>query len=222
MKMRCDYDRLIRKGMIPVLLLATVGCSKGERDTRRPGSKNTVNTTESFETSCISVGYEYWEASKYVLPYPVGKTYKTNRTHCSTRSHAPGEPDQYALDFGMGIGTIVTAAREGRVVFVEESGEPGEFPNNLVVIEHDDGTFAQYMHLDYQGAFVKVGQSVSQGDEIALSGDTGPAGYPHLHFVVTKNDSFEYPYKSIPTTFKNTKPNQQSLEPYTDYPAYPY
>jgi murein DD-endopeptidase MepM/ murein hydrolase activator NlpD len=121
----------------------------------------------------------------------------------------------------MPIGTYITAARAGTVVHVEESGTDGHFPNNLVVIRHPDYTFAQYMHLTQNGALVNIGDEVKQGAIIGRSGSTGLAGYPHLHFIITRDD-WQYPYTGIPFNFKNTRPNPRSLEMGTDYPAYSY
>ena len=145
-----------------------------------------------------------------------------NLGHCGGSYHSAGQPDQYAIDFNMTIGTTITASREGQVVYVEESGQDGGFPYNLVIISHSDGTFAQYMHLTKDGAAVAIGQRVAQGDVIGYSGNTGLAGYPHLHFVATKKGSFRYPYESFPTTFKNTLPNERSLLSGVQYPAYAY
>ncbi|WP_273566376.1 M23 family metallopeptidase [Maribacter halichondriae] len=200
-------------------------CTKSDRDTRRPGSKNTVESlAESGGTDirCNNVRYEDWKTSEYVLPYAVGETYRTNLTNCTSSYHAPGMPDQFAIDFAMPIGTEITAARPGQVFHIEESGIDGGFPNNLAIIAHSDGTFAAYMHLTENGALAEVGSFILQGDIIGLSGNTGLAGYPHLHFVVIKEKPLEFPYTSVPVTFKNTLDNERSLLPYTDYPAYPY
>ena len=102
------------------------------------------------------------------------------------------------------------------------SGRDGGFPNNKIVIKHDDGTFAQYMHLTQNGALVEIGEEISQGDLIGSSGNTGLAGFPHLHFVLTKPGSYKYPYKSMPTTFLNTLANERSLAAGIEYPAYEY
>ena len=169
---------------------------------------------------CPDTEYDAWKTSKYVLPYPVGKSYIVTLSHCSGSYHSEGQPDQYAIDFSMEIGTLITAARAGRVVSVEESGVDGGFPNNLVVVKHEDNTYAAYMHLTENGALVRPGEEVVQGDAIGLSGNTGLAGFPHLHFVVTENVG--YPYVSIPTTFSNTLSNERSLARTVNYPAYEF
>lgn len=171
---------------------------------------------------CPGAGYPDWRSSDYVLPYPVGKSYGVDLSKGSGSYHSVGEPDQFAIDFAMTIGETITASRAGTVVFVEESGADGGFPNNLVIVRHNNNTYGQYMHLTRGGALVEVGQEVEPGDELGLSGATGLAGYPHLHFVVTSGGSFEYPYTSIPVTFRNTFANEHSLASGVVYPASEY
>ena len=173
------------------------------------------------EIGCPSGIYPDWQTSKYVLPYPIGASYRVNLSHCTSSYHAEGEPDEYAIDFAMGIGTLITAARGGTVVHVVESGLDGSFPNNIVVVRHANNSYGQYMHLTIDGAIVEVGDTVKQGDEIGYSGATGLAGYPHLHFIVTQG-GWEYPYNGIPYNFKNTAPNPRSLESNMTYKADPY
>ncbi len=172
-------------------------------------------------SGCPGVEYPDWKTSPYVLPYPVGKTYKVDLSNCSGSFHGEGKPDQFAIDFNMRIGTQITAARPGRVVYVQENGYDGAFPNNLVVVDHGDDTYAEYMHLTRNGAQVEPGDSVKQGDKIGLSGATGLAGYPHLHFVVVKG-GWTWPYTSIPVTFKNTASNRRGLASGYEYKAFRY
>ncbi|MEZ4377405.1 MAG: M23 family metallopeptidase [Gemmatimonadales bacterium] len=164
----------------------------------------------STEGGCPGATYPDWQTSPYVLPIAVGQSVKIDLSNCSGSYHSLGEPDAYAIDFKMAIGTRVVAARGGTVVYVQESGNDGGFPNNLVAVNHGDGTYGQYMHLTRDGAEVTVGTRVEPGDLIGYSGNTGLAGYPHLHFVVTIG-GFGYPYESIPVTFRNTSPNPFSL-----------
>ena len=55
---------------------------------------------------------------------------------------------------------------------------------NYVIIKHADSTFADYHHLKSGGARVKIGDEVTTGQPIGLSGHTGFASKPHLHFMV--------------------------------------
>ncbi|MFJ4850389.1 MULTISPECIES: M23 family metallopeptidase [unclassified Streptomyces] len=80
------------------------------------------------------------------------------------------------VDFQAAIGTPVHAAGAGTVV---EAGWGGSYGNN-VVIRHADGMYTQYGHLS--SIAVSVGQAVSAGTRIGLSGATGNVTGPHLHF----------------------------------------
>ncbi len=108
-------------------------------------------------------------------------------------SHAD-PPNRYALDFAAPISTPVMAARGGTVMQVESdfaqaglSQEEYGGRANFVRILHDDGTMALYAHLQQDGALVRVGQRIRQGQQIGLSGNTGFTSGPHLHFAVQVN-----------------------------------
>ncbi|MFA5052504.1 MAG: peptidoglycan DD-metalloendopeptidase family protein [Parcubacteria group bacterium] len=83
-------------------------------------------------------------------------------------------------DYGMPIGTPIIAAASGRILAVGNNGnyQYGKY----IVIKHDDNFFTLYAHLSQQS--VSVGQSVTQGEIIGYSGNTGYATGPHLHFGV--------------------------------------
>lgn len=171
--------------------------------------------------NCPDVEFPNWESSNYVLPYSVGSSFNIGLSSCTSSYHGVGQPDQFAIDFNMQVGSTIVASRSGTVLYVEESGNDYSFPNNKIVIGHNDGTFDQYMHLTKNGAFVTLGENIEQGTPIGLSGATGLAGYPHLHFVVTIG-LWEYPYESTPITFKNTVANPNGLVSGETYTALTY
>ncbi|MEU9187635.1 M23 family metallopeptidase [Streptomyces sp. NPDC048484] len=80
------------------------------------------------------------------------------------------------IDFHAASGTAVHAVGSGTVV---EAGWGGSY-GNQVVIKMTDGTYTQYGHLSSVG--VSVGQTVTPGQQIALSGATGNVTGAHLHF----------------------------------------
>ncbi|WP_424211412.1 M23 family metallopeptidase [Streptomyces sp. BI20] len=80
------------------------------------------------------------------------------------------------IDFQASMGTSVHAVGAGVIV---EAGDGGAYGNNIV-IKHNDGTYTQYGHLSQ--ILVSVGQQVTPGQQIGLSGSTGNSSGPHLHF----------------------------------------
>lgn len=82
------------------------------------------------------------------------------------------------VDLDVPSGTPVRAMASGRVRF---AGVMRGF-GNVVWLEHRGGTLSVYAHLSSLG--VRQGQPVRGGDVIGLSGATGDATTPHLHFEV--------------------------------------
>jgi hypothetical protein len=175
---------------------------------------------------CPGYGYPNWATSPHKLPYPVGQSYSIGLSHCSGGEHSAGMPDQFAIDIIMDVGTLVTAARRGYIIYVEESGLDFEAKNNVVVIRDEDDYFIQYQHLTHNGAIVEEGQFVEVGDPIGYSGASGNARTPHLHFVATDWDFLNpygtNPYQSFNITFSNTRENLRSLIQNETYEALPY
>lgn len=86
-------------------------------------------------------------------------------------------------DFVVPSGTPVRAAHTGVVVKAgPNGGGDGPAYGNAIVIKHDDNTYSQYAHLSRID--VRIGQSVTTGQRIALSGNTGNTTGPHLHFEI--------------------------------------
>jgi murein DD-endopeptidase MepM/ murein hydrolase activator NlpD len=165
--------------------------------------------------------YPNQATSLYVLPYDVGETFVVGQGNCGSSSHAAGTLALYAYDFLMPIGTTIIAARSGQVILVEErftdgNRMPGQ--ENYINIRHSDGTLAGYVHLTQNGALVSVGDMVTQGDVIGLSGDTGSSTQPHLHFHVQQASGLP----TIPITFRNTRAHPQGLLQGQSYLADPF
>jgi len=95
-----------------------------------------------------------------------------------------------ALDFSMPLGTEILAVRSGVVVKVIQSNDKSCIQkecvkfNNLIIIYHKDGTFAEYVHIKKNGSKVKVGDLVTQDQLIGLSGNVGRTTGPHLHLEI--------------------------------------
>ncbi len=88
----------------------------------------------------------------------------------------------------------VTAARAGQIVFA--GGDPCCSYGLNIVIRHDQGYETRYAHLSTIG--VKLGQFVEVGQSIGISGATGRATGPHLHFEVILNGTIQNPLPYMP------------------------
>lgn len=85
------------------------------------------------------------------------------------------------IDIAVATGTSVMATSGGKVTAAGWQSGYGY----VVYIDHGGGVTSRYGHLSK--VLVKVGQSVSQGDVIARSGNTGNSTGPHLHFEIRVN-----------------------------------
>jgi murein DD-endopeptidase MepM/ murein hydrolase activator NlpD len=82
------------------------------------------------------------------------------------------------MDFRVHTGTPLHAANSGTVVLARNL----YFEGNCVAIDHGEGLLTLYLHLSQ--IKVKEGQKVERGQLVGLSGGTGRATAPHLHFAV--------------------------------------
>jgi murein DD-endopeptidase MepM/ murein hydrolase activator NlpD len=85
------------------------------------------------------------------------------------------------IDISAPTGTSILAAAAGTVIHAGWLGGYGY----LVVIDHGNGLATAYAHAS--AILVAVGQSMSQGETVALVGSTGHSTGPHLHFEVRVN-----------------------------------
>ena len=86
-----------------------------------------------------------------------------------------------AVDVGMDVGTEILAYADGTVRYIGENGVFGLY----VKLDHDNGVSTFYAHCDE--LLVDKGERVVCGQVIALSGETGNATGPHLHFSLEKD-----------------------------------
>lgn len=84
----------------------------------------------------------------------------------------------FGPDFAVPTGTNVICPAKGKVVMAENRISTGW----SIVIEHLPGLYSIYYHMSKLD--VEVGQMVSQGDLLGLSGATGMVTGPHLHWEV--------------------------------------
>lgn len=95
------------------------------------------------------------------------------------------------IDWAVPTGTAVFASCGGTVA---KAGW-GSGYGYVVYINHEDGRQTRYGHLSK--VLVKAGQTVKQGERIALSGNTGVSTGPHLHFEILINGTQVNPLKYL-------------------------
>ena len=94
-----------------------------------------------------------------------------------------GEPraPHVGLDLAVPRGTAVKASAPGQVLAVGDYF----FNGKTVFVDHGNGLISMYCHLDRID--VQVGDQVTRGQGVGLSGMTGRASGPHLHWSVILN-----------------------------------
>ncbi len=105
----------------------------------------------------------------YMQPWVIGR--KSQGCHTS----------RCAIDIAMPIGSPLRAAMNGTVVIANHDGYGGGY-GHYVVIAHTNGSKTLYGHMSTVN--VNVGDQVTQGQSIGLSGNTGKSTGPHLHLEI--------------------------------------
>ncbi|MER7679520.1 M23 family metallopeptidase [Streptomyces sp. NPDC096934] len=143
---------------------------KAEQAARKRAVEEAKKEREAKERAARAA--ERKRLNTFVLPIPgsyVSTGYKAGGSLWSSGSHT-------GVDFHAESGTPVHAVGAGTVV---TAGWGGAYGNQIVLRMHD-GTYTMYGHLS--SIEVSVGQTVTPGGRLGLSGATGNTTGPHLHF----------------------------------------
>jgi murein DD-endopeptidase MepM/ murein hydrolase activator NlpD len=119
--------------------------------------------------------------STWYMTQPYGNTTGAYNQRYST--YQAGQGIHFGIDFSAPCGTQVVAVGDGTVVKVDDLRH-GSAPHNLM-INHPNGYASFYGHL-LQRPDLTVGQAVTAGQVVALSGDPDETCYgrPHLHLEI--------------------------------------
>lgn len=141
--------------------------------------------------------YPSRDGSPYKLPFPGGETSWVIQGNNSSFNHNGSQ--KFAWDFRRCCGTPVLAARGGTVTeaFDKSDGNGSGHKNNKIIVDHGDGTFGEYLHIQVNSAKVKPTNKVKQGDVLALAGNVGNSLTGHIHFQVDKGG------QSVAVTFRD-------------------
>jgi len=91
------------------------------------------------------------------------------------------------LDLALARGTPIKASAQGRVLAADDYF----FNGKTIFVDHGNGLITMYCHLDQTD--VVVGDHVAKGQRLGLSGSTGRATGPHLHWSVVLNGAMVDP-----------------------------
>ncbi|MGA5125396.1 M23 family metallopeptidase [Streptomyces pseudogriseolus] len=145
---------------------------KAEAPAEKPAEQPAQQSSE--ESSSDDTATQTAPSSGFTSPVPgggIGTAYKVAGSMWSSGYHT-------GVDFSVPTGTSLKAVGAGTVVSAGWGGAYG----NQVVIQLNDGHYAQYAHLS--SLSVSAGQTVSAGQQVGLSGATGNVTGPHLHFEI--------------------------------------
>ncbi|MDP8220809.1 MAG: M23 family metallopeptidase [Candidatus Stygibacter frigidus] len=95
------------------------------------------------------------------------------------------------IDLAAPQGTEVKASAAGKIEVFEQD----DYFGNLIIIEHFNGYYTFYGHLDQ--VFAVTGNFAEKGEVIGTVGSTGFSTGPHLHFSIRYNDNFIDPFQLI-------------------------
>jgi hypothetical protein len=94
-------------------------------------------------------------------------------------------------------GAEIVAQADGFVVLVEDRHADGGAGTvgrpdraNHILVEYGGGIAGFYGHIQKGSAKVKKGQRVDGGDTLALAGNSGASGVPHVHFTLVDRGGF--------------------------------
>ena len=98
-----------------------------------------------------------------------------------------GDPGSYhsGTDIAKPTGTVVTAPADGVVILAAD--HPFTLEGNLLMLDHGMGLNSAFLHLSRID--VKLGDHVTKGQPIGVSGMTGRATGPHLHWALRWRDA---------------------------------
>lgn len=90
------------------------------------------------------------------------------------------------IDIAANMGTVIKAAMEGTVTI---SSTIGDYGHHIKITNGDVSTL--YAHCSK--LYVKEGETIKQGQEIAEVGSTGKSTGPHLHFEIMRGTTYINP-----------------------------
>ena len=161
---------------------STSNAAKATKAPKTAAAKAPRTNTDNSTTKVSVSGFRWpFTVSGRITSY---FGYRTSPTAGASSNHK-------GIDISVPVGSTVVAAKAGTVVTAAYSASAG----NYIAISHGDGVYTYYMHCS--SLAVSSGAKVSQGQKIALSGNTGVSTGPHLHFAVYAGGTYVNPLSYV-------------------------
>ncbi|MEI8075983.1 MAG: peptidoglycan DD-metalloendopeptidase family protein, partial [Bacteroidota bacterium] len=149
----------------------------------------------------------------FLIPFPAGQKARVCQSPDGTINTHKTRPE--AIDFCIAEKSPIIASKDGIVIALVQHYTLGGLDPalynkaNYIDILHDDGLISDYGHIFPNSSTLKVGDHVNKGDVIALVGNVGFSGAPHLHFEVKQLTETTDEYNE---RHKRIRPNFYSLD----------
>jgi hypothetical protein len=156
------------------------------KDFKVSGVANPSESSQSQQNQPPTTATSF-EGKPGELLYPLPKEYRISSVAQKNRKNpvTGRTADHRGTDYQCPTGTGVLATAAGQVItsaFVSGYGE-------YIKLDHGNGITSGYAHLNLRQ--VTVGQTVTAGQQIGLSGNTGNSTGPHLHFEIFVNGNWQ-------------------------------
>jgi len=170
-------------------LSETIPLNQENTDLRTKPDPQKTAESEQLWTILTRTGTEIYSDGPFTPPvtstrrtsqYGDRRVYQYNDGTGDTTIHA-------GIDYGVPKGTEVRACARGKVILAKLRIVTG----NTVILEHLPGLYSLYYHMDKIA--VKEGSIVEAGTLLGLSGSTGLATGPHLHWEIRVSSEYADP-----------------------------
>jgi murein DD-endopeptidase MepM/ murein hydrolase activator NlpD len=179
--------------------------SEAHRQASNTFSNNQTTVISDFFSSIFGGGGGGSEGSTTV-PGPDSKNWsgRYGEQRSGGRTHK-------GIDVPLAVGTPLKAVMDG-VVSAAQGGSGARSYGLYVSIEHSGGKSTLYAHMSK--IMVKVGDKVTKGQIIGLSGNTGFSTGPHLHFELRVNGKHTDPSAYVGLAYGpgGTKGNTSAMD----------
>ena len=185
-----EYDNTLNQGMEVVKQQGKDGIERVGQNVRSVNGTITFvepvsNTTiKRPKNKIISIGTKIIPnvGSLSSWGWPTNKNYRISSYFGWRTSPITGGREMHAgIDIaGTGLGSPVYATNNGTIMIKKYVYSYG----NYIIIDHNNGYYSTYAHMNGFAKGLKEGSTVSRGQIIGYVGSTGYSTGPHLHFEI--------------------------------------